>query len=552
MKNRAIYAEAKTAQLEGYFDSVHNESRDQKGCLDSVQVKAHNQERAAKGELPAQIQQLVAKTGLPDKEVGRVLDSVTFGMDVYRREHGVLPTADVIEAAIQQGISAGLGIDHSGRVLDSVGSTGHHDQISAQPNRIVVAITSAIAEAFPGATYLPTDIGSNEARLGIVSHLAGSAFGGYNLSELMDGVNIGKNYLSAERRVALTLAGDRLSATGAVTTLNSGGSSVIVLRGRTIVFVNGYPCAYESPNTAATVANSPISGSINIADTDYAVGGHVVVGTGAISLTFTPALPANTSVEAEAFIDYEANPSLAPELLTQVTTYSLYATPWRALARQTIDSKTQYANELSLDLQSESLIAVRNQFSMERHYSALSKLISIAKNFSTTYNFDWAGQKNDKSRAEIWADFMAILGVVDQEMCERTMDHGITHMYVTDRVMAQLIGLPREIFEPSGITARPGIYRLGRLWGKYEVYFTPRLLNEAESDKSQILCLGRSTQVARCPLVLGDAVAPTYLPLATGSDMRYQQGFYARNFTSVNPHQPSAGGCALINVTNLF
>jgi hypothetical protein len=34
-------------------------------------------------------------------------------------------------------------------------------------------------------------------------------------------------------------------------------------------------------------------------------------------------------------------------------------------------------------------------------------------------------------------------------------------------------------------------------------------------------------------------------------DQRYKQGFYARNFTAVNPHLPSAMGCAVIEVINL-
>src|SRR5690606_7187100 len=118
----------------------------------------------------------------------------------------------------------------------------------------------------------------------------------------------------------------------------------------------------------------------------------------------------------------------------QVSTYSLFASPWRALTDQTIDSKTQYSNELSLDLQSENLMAVRNQFAMERHYGSLFKLLALAKNNAATYDFAWATQGVEKTRARIWQDAMAIIGVVDQVMAENTMDHGITHMYVGKNV----------------------------------------------------------------------------------------------------------------------
>ncbi|MOA09144.1 hypothetical protein D3C78_1289540 [compost metagenome] len=66
------------------------------------------------------------------------------------------------------------------------------------------------------------------------------------------------------------------------------------------------------------------------------------------------------------------------------------------------------------------------------------------------------------------------------------------------------------------------------------------------------MCVGRATDVTRNPFVLGDAVAPTVIPLAVNADLKTGAGFYARNFTAVNPHQASAMGCALINVTNLF
>lgn len=550
MSTRAQYLDKESADVEKYFDSAYREAVGEKnGVLDSATVKGVSESLIKdSGVIPASVQKVLAV--MPEEEQTRVLDAVQYGMDIYKREHGVLPTADVIVAALQQGHSASKELDRRGNVLDSVGSTNHHDQISAQPNRIVVAITSALAEAIPFATYLPTDIGSNEARLGIVTHQAGSVFGGYTQSEIMDGVNVGKPYLSAERRITLTLDAERDAASGQFTTTVGGSTGVQVLRGRTIVFVNGYPCAYEAFNTAATVANSPISGSIRIGSTDHAVSGTVTIANGTMAIEFNPALPVGAVVEAEGFIDYEANTSLTPSIITQVSTFSLFATPWRCLADQTVDSKTQYTNELGLDLQSENLMAIRNQFAMERHYSSLGKLKSLAVNNSATYNFDWAGQKAEKTRARIWQDAMATIGVVDQQMAENTMDHGISHMYVGKNVAAQLQSLPSDIFVSSGVQTRPGVFRVGRLFGRYEVYYSPKVVDDA-ANTAQILCIGRSNQVARCPIVLGDAVAPTYLPLAMQQDMKYRQGFYARNFTSVNPHQPSAAGAALINITNL-
>lgn len=550
MTTRAQYLDPRAEKLEIFLDQAHGQARGGNGAtLDSAAIRGTSQDiLKGNGELPAEIKEVVGLIKDEDRQ-SSVLDAVLIGAEVYRAAHGELPTGDLIQAALQQGMSASKSIDPSGRVLDAVGSTDHHDQISSQPNRIVVAITSAIAEAIPFGTYLPTDIGSNEARLGIISHQAGSTFGGYAVGELLDGVNIGKPFVSSERRVTLTLAIDRLTATGKVTGIIGGSEDTPLLRGRSIVLINGYPCAYESSNTNTSAANSPITGTTRIGSTDYVIGGTVTVATGAVALTFNPALPSGTVVEVEGFIDYEVAPQLAPRVITQVQTYALYANPWRVMAHQTVDSKTQYANELSLDLQSENLLAIRNQFGMERHYLALAKLKALAVNQARVYDFDWANQSAQKTRAQVWQDAMAVIGIADQQMAEDTMDHGITHFYVTKSVAAQLQSLPSELFVSSGITVRPGIFRIGRLFGRYDVYYTPKGLTES-AGAAQMLAIGRSTQVARCPIVLGDAVAPTYLPLAMNTDLKYSNAFYARNFTTVNPHKPSAMGAALINITN--
>jgi len=438
-----------------------------------------------------------------------------------------------------------------GRMLDGVGNTEHSDPLGAQPNRVVVAITSAIAEAFPAATYLPADIGSNWARLAIVSHLAGTTFGGYNQNDIMDGVNVGQPFISAERLVTLAST-DQTNFAGQISGITGGNTPVAVLRGRTLVYVNGFPCGMESANAPSSSSTSQITGYVTLGGVQYSMTGTVAPATGVVAIAFNTALPVGTIVAAEGFIDFENAPSLSPEVITQAVTFNLYATPWRARVRETIDAKTQYANELGLDMASEALIAVRNQFAMERHYNVLRKAIPLASSNSRTWDMEFQTQVAHKTRAMMWQDFQAVLGQSDQQMAEDTMDHGITHLYVGRVVQAQLLSMPQELFEPSGLVARPGIYRLGTLFGRYEVYYNPRAVENAAAGTAQILAIGRSTQVARCPFVLGDAVPPTYIPLAVNDDFRSGAGFYARNFTSVNPHQPSSKGVAVINVINMF
>jgi len=177
--------------------------------------------------------------------------------------------------------------------------------------------------------------------------------------------------------------------------------------------------------------------------------------------------------------------------------------------------------------------------------------MSIAVNNQQTFNFNYSTQMTLKTRAMIWQDFATVLGICSQQMANDTMDHGGTHLYVPMNVASQLPSLPAELFVPSGLTARPAIYRLGRLFGMYEVYYSPKVVTETATSAT-LLLVGKSAQVARNPIVFGDAVPLTVLRLAFNSDLKEQNALYARNFTQVNPHQPSALGAAMITVSNLF
>ena len=297
--------------------------------------------------------------------------------------------------------------------------------------------------------------------------------------------------------------------------------------------------------------NSTVSGTINVGGTDYVIGGTINTDTGVYALTTTPALGTTVPVAVEGLVDYERAPEFTPSIIAAVAPYELFAAPWRATTQITIDASTQMANELGLDPHGESILTVQNQFANERHYQILLKARRLAKNNSIDYDFDWVNQKSQKTRAQIWQDFATPLGAASQQMAVDTMDHGITHMYVGKYIAAQWMSLPRDIFEPSGIAERPGIFRIGRLFGRIDVYYTPKGLTDSAAA-AQILCVGKATNVSLNPFVLGDAVAPIVQPLAVNADMKRGAAFYARNFNAVNPYKQASLGCAIINVTNMI
>ncbi|WP_445157650.1 hypothetical protein [Halomonas sp. E14] len=555
------YHSRETAEVAEFIDSFRQESV-KSGVFDSAAADdflttAINQSAGVK--VPQKLQ--AALDEADDKSASMLSRAIFDGAAVYEQAHGAPCPADVMQQAIHLAYATTNEARRKmGMTLDSATSEGH-DALSLQPNRAVVAILAALTEAIPFAHYLPADINSNEAKLAIMTHQAGRDYGRYSAGGIMDGANSGDTYISSSREhkceVETDAEGDPTgNITGKLTaiqdtdeTCDPDAATVKLLRGRAIVYVDGMIVAKEVSSTGT--GTSAVSGQVDIEGTTHQIGGTINPDNGAIALTAQPPLPASTHVLVESFIDYERAPELTPEIITAVDTFQLFAKPWRVTTHQTIDSRTQMANELGLDPYSEGVLGIQSQFANERHYEVLRKARRLAGRNQETFDFAWASQGDYKSRADVWRDFNAVVGAVSQRMALSTMNHGVTHLYVGENVAAQMQGLPADIWEPSGVVERPGIFRLGRLFGRYDVYYSPKVVLET-ANSAEVLCVGRATDVTRNPFVLGDAVPPTVIPLATNADLKSGAGFYARNFTSVNPHQPSSTGCALINVTNLF
>jgi len=545
------YHKQSTIQADNFLSGLKDNAQTTTGTFDSAAAESFVNEALSQNtiEVPATLQGVL--DSVSDKESGYVLRAILDGAAAYEAAHGQSMPADVLEQALHSAYSTTP--EGQKAALDSTGNSLQSAQ-SYQSNRAIVAILTTTTEAIPFVHYLPADIKSNQAKLAILEHVTGSESGLYKESSLLDGAHSGDRYISSARDHVLT-HGEGGALTGKITanqatadTCDPQGKAVKLVRGATIICVNGLKAAQE---VGSKSVNSPIAGAVTIGNTSYAISGSVNTDNGEITLAVNPALPTSVEVLAEGFIDYERQEDLTPSIITTVETFDLFANSWRALTRQSIDSRTQMANELGLDSYSEGVIAIQAQFANERHYDVIRKARRVAVCNRETFDFNWVGAGDYKVRADIWRDFSSALGAVSQKMALLTMNHGVTHLYVGEKIAAQMQGLPADIWQPSGISARPGIYRAGRLFGKYDVYYTPRGVHE-DAEGAEILCIGQASDVTRNAFILGDAVAPTVIPLATNSDLKTGAGYYARNFTAVNPHKHSAQGAALITVTNLF
>lgn len=490
-----------------------------------------------------------------DEHKALAVQSLLDGVANFEREHGFAPSADMIDAAISQAENVADGKSQlvlpDGYTLDAVSDNNASASLAHQPNRIAVAITGALSEAIPFGAYLPSDLKSNESRLAIISAIAGSNFGAYKAGDILDGTSGGQVYTRSERMVAVTIAGDRLTGTFKVTARTGGlGEAVPLLRSRTAVFIDGFPASREQSTDSGT-AVSLLSGQSVVGSTTHVVTGQVNVETGEGTLAFNPALPAGVVVEVQAFIDFEKKPDLIPAINTRAVSYQLYCSASRVMMSVTPDSRTQTQAELGADGLTIAVQAARTQAANERYIMALRKAKGMARRTSREYDFDADRQLVEKTRSMIWRDFGSFMSRVDQEVANQTMEYGLEMMYVGDIGMSQFLSMDSTDFVPSGVSSRPGIYRLGRYKGKYDVYYDPYVVEEGENE-IEILCIGRSPQVARNPIVFSDAVPQTLIPLAINKDLVSGAALYSRSLTEVNPHLQSAIGCALIKVTNIY
>ncbi len=553
-------------QLKDFVNALRQHSV-KEGVFDSVAssdfVKEQIDSATPDFVLPKELKAIYDQ--VDESKHGLINRAILDGISEYESRNGISCPADLLNMAIHSAWATTPEGSRQDPYYDSA-SNVHADNFSLQPNRAVIAILTTIAEGIPIAHYLPADIRSNEARLAIVSHHAGTTSGGYAEGASLDGVSSGEPYISTSRMHTSTATVDSTTqkSTGTITgkitkiqetrrTCKQDAGDLKLMRGRSLVYVAGRVVAAESSTTGS--GNSPVSGTFKVGGTSYTLSGNINTDTGAYSFSTTPALPETVKVTVQGFIDFERDPSLTPTINTEVDTYKLYANPWRTTARVSPDARTQIYNELGLDSQSESIMTIHSQFANERHYQVLDLGLALGENNIETFDFAAAKAHQDSSAPEVWRDFAIPLNKLSQKMAEATIDHGVTHLYVTTTVASMLAGLPTNFFEPSGITARPSIYRLGRLFGRYEVYYTPKVLTETTTTSNgisaQILCAGRASNVAQNPVVLGDAVAPSVIPLAVGEDLKQGAGFYARNFTCVNPHEPSSNGFGIIEVTGL-
>ncbi len=490
---------------------------------------------------------------VPDFQVGgrnysgeqATMDAVSRGIDEYKRKHGHEVRGDVLESAVRTTLNvmtqdnrekAGLPAVYDDALTSASGAP-------MQANRAQIAIFTSIANAVPFAGYIPMSEGL-QGKLIIVRHEAGTATGDYAVGDSLDGANSGDPFMSYNRRIKLE------SGVGLFKVAKADTAGAAIFAGGVDVFVNGVPAGSSVLNTRNDAASAPLFGEIKIGTAVHKLTGEVKAKTGEIKAEFEPALPSGSIVEASAILNFESFDDKRPEVIVSATSYDFRATFMSGNHFVTQEAKTQFRAEVNMDATSEALASLRNQSSNERYREALRAMYAVGKGYITNFSFDAINRQAQRSRADVWSDVIFPIAAADADMVTRTQGFGISCLYVGTKGKAELTSLPSHLFEQSGLKSTNGIYRLGRLYGKWDVYYDAGKIVNETTDSIEILAIGTSDDVARNPVIFGDVASPMIMPLATNKSQKEGYGYYQALATKVNPHQDSARGAALIQLTN--
>lgn len=488
---------------------------------------------------------------MPHEYIG---ESIAQGVSMYEKAHGKKPSGAVLDSAIRLAINS-VSKERADRatnglaVLDDVGSTQSNAPLIT--NRVAIILNNAISLAIPHAGYLPMQDGM-AGKIIIVGHTAGNNVGDYVKNDSLDGFAAGKPFMSAER-IVLAESTNQTDFTFKIKHAKDDADGSPVLPSHTELLINGIPCSTGSINASVNQATVRLAGSAVLEDgKEYTFTGNLTVENGNGNLSFTPALPQGVEVHVVGLLNYEHDnlKEKRPRFLANAHSLDFRAAFMSGLYQVSQEAKVQFNTEVRLDPASEGMYAMQQQSLIERHYNYLNSMYRVAKSYKHVANLNSSKRLDVRDMNDLWSDVLFTLKDADMKMLVRTQSYGIAALYVGNKGAAHIMSLARDTFEPSGSPAAAGIFRLGRLFRKYDVYFTPNLLNETV-DSIEMLAVGSSAQTGMNPYIVGDVLSPTFKNLSLTTSLMEGAAYFAAGAARINPYQRAAKGAALISVTGL-
>ena len=493
-----------------------------------------------------------------------ILDSTVKQIGIFQQKFGRDVPDAVLDSAIRSALplinpnyARALGLDTH---LKSVGVYDEVSNVSGgalQVRQALTAILLAFNEQIPFSGVCPVGInnGGLEGRIIQVSHRADSNVGGYNYGDSLDGLNSGKPYLQGKRFADAT-QGDNGQYT-ALITLHENDTQGCPIRSNTATaYINGLPAVIVQPS--GTNSNT-FTGSATFSFPGDATSYHVSIlcqntDTGKIDVTVNPPLPAGTRIRVSADVNYEhaTMKDKRPKVVTHAEYKHFGVHYFSGYYNVTSEARAQWQSEVNIDPSTQATIALRTQSYNERHMVAIDCMYEVAQSYQHQFSLDWLNRLSQRNIASIVQDLSYSLSQVDTEMVARTQLSSLGVIYVGMAAVKYFEAMDPSIFTKSGERKRPGIYRIGKWAGLYDVFYTPSpKLNRPVRDSFQMLAIGCSDQVAGNPYLTGQAVAPIITPFSINSAGEQGAYYFGAITDTMNPLANMASAAALITVTDI-
>ncbi len=484
-----------------------------------------------------------------------VVAALQSGIACYEKQHGCKPSGAVLDSAIRvtlNSVSSSYAASATdNRVVFDNLVTGMQSNSPMVANRAAIVLNNAIGLAIPFAGYVPMGEGM-KGQVIVAGHAAGNTVGDYVKNDSLDGLSAGRNFMSAER-VVLAESTDQTNFTFKIKHAKDDAEGSPTMPSHTEVLINGIPYSAAAINTDVRASTVRLAGSAVLEDgKEYNFVGSLAVEKGNGNLTFTPPLPAGAQVHVVGMLNYE-HESMAnkrPRFLSTAQPYEFRAGFVSGLYQVSQEASAQFKAETRLDPASEAMFSMQMQDKIEQHFNGLKSNYRVAQSYKYSANLNGTTRLNDRSMAALWSDVLFKLKEADMAMVARTGAFGIKYLYVGAKGAAHISSLPNEIFEPSLSPVVAGIYRVGRLFGQYEVYHAPNIVNET-SDSIEILAIGASEQTGMNTYIVGDVLPPVFKNLGLTESLLEGAAYFSCGASRINPYHKAAKGSALIAVTGL-
>lgn len=375
-----------------------------------------------------------------------IRQAILDGINGFEKQHGCKPGAHIVASAIEQ---AKVYLD------DALSESSHSEPRAMVQSQALIAIKTMLFTAVPFAYYLGGDKQTGEAPLIIISHHAANKVGMYDNGSSLNGLSGGNPYITTDRLHTLT-SSDKTTYTGKITAVmtdfehcEQSAKVVPLYAGRTQILVNGLVVATTAKSNSDT---EMVSTAVKIGETEYSFTATVKIKTGEVSVKFTSAVPENTAVAARGYLDVEDGEfaDVTPSVKTMAKKFTLFAKNYRSKVVVTPEAALQFNTEMGIDPAVEGTMTLRSQFAQEHLYKILNEATTIAKyHHATEFDFDWDEAGKRKSQEEIAKILISKIDMVSQEMANRNGSHGISHIYVDDRIRTILSALGTDYFESS-------------------------------------------------------------------------------------------------------